>query len=317
LDPLFTRYIAYTDGHESGNVSMSASIDRLELVRVQDACIAAESRVGGKKRLALLTAALKEAARCGHETIVRMLLTWHEYAPRADCNQGEALMEAASGGHDAVVRLLLSWPGSAPRADIRKGYALTCAIRFGHEHVVRTLMAWPENAPRVTHDCYANFWAPVRDPLTMAAHVGNAALVRMLMETLPRQSPPQYNVVNRDYMIASALTQATHHEEIVRILLEGLDESRIIGDLGGHIGEAIMRAALCWHDDTVRTLWPVWERSNFRRGYFGYTYPSALYAKLVCRGKDWQISTARVERNKESFEIAIHNIREFSTFDEL
>ena len=191
-------------------------------------------------------------------------------------------MEAASGGHDAVVRLLLSWPGSAPRADIRKGYALTCAIRCGHEHVVRTLMAWPENAPRVTYDPYANFWAPVRDPLTMAAHVGNGALVRMLMETLPRQSPPQYNVVNRDYMIASALT----HEEIVHILLEGLDESRIIGDLGGHIGEAILRAALCWHDGTVRTLWPVWERSNFQRRYFGYTYSSAVYAKLVCQGKD-------------------------------
>ena len=265
----------------------SASIDRHELVRqliVHIECIAG---TGGKKRLAFLTAALKEAARCGHESIVRMLLMWHENAPRADCNQGEALMEAASGGHDDVVRLLLAWPGSAPPADIRKGYALARAIRCGHERVVRTLMAWPTNAPRVTHDCYANYWAPVRDPLTMAAHVGNEALVRLLMEKLPPPvGPTNAHVIDRNYMIGCALMQAGRHENVTQTLLEGLDESRVpyMGDL---IGESIMRAACDHRVGTVRMLWTFWEQSQFRIGYHGYMYPHELYAKLVCQGQDW------------------------------
>ena len=46
------------------------------------------------------------AARNGHTAVVRLLLTWPEHAPRADCKHSAALMWATLNGHEAVARLL-------------------------------------------------------------------------------------------------------------------------------------------------------------------------------------------------------------------
>ncbi len=71
--------------------------------------------------------------------VVRLLLSWPEHAPRADCLDGEALVNAAERGHVDMVRLLLSWPEHAPPADSRNGQALVFAAERGHVEVVRLL----------------------------------------------------------------------------------------------------------------------------------------------------------------------------------
>lgn len=68
---------------------------------------------------------------------MRTLLAWKEHAPTADCCGGEALVEAARGGHEAVVRMLLSQCRHAARADCQDGLALVAAAGGGHEAVVR------------------------------------------------------------------------------------------------------------------------------------------------------------------------------------
>ena len=51
-------------------------------------------------------AAAIRAGRPETEAIVRLLLSWPEHAPGADCMDGWALFAAAKGGHESIARLL-------------------------------------------------------------------------------------------------------------------------------------------------------------------------------------------------------------------
>ena len=42
--------------------------------------------------------------------IVKLLLTWPNNAPPANCLGGAALSLAAAGGHEALFDMLLTWP---------------------------------------------------------------------------------------------------------------------------------------------------------------------------------------------------------------
>lgn len=66
------------------------------------------------------------------EECMRVLLEWHEHAPRADCaGGGGALVAALMARAPDRVRLLLEWPEYAPRADCWGGAALYVAASNG------------------------------------------------------------------------------------------------------------------------------------------------------------------------------------------
>ncbi|KAF7502472.1 hypothetical protein GJ744_005687 [Endocarpon pusillum] len=85
--------------------------------------------------------ALQGAADRGDEAVVRLLLAHGADVNAKDQSGGTALQEAAIGGHKAVVRLLLAHGADVNTKSERGRTALQGAAVRGHEAVVRLLLA--------------------------------------------------------------------------------------------------------------------------------------------------------------------------------
>lgn len=115
-----------------------------------------------------LDEAVVQAARNGHQEVVRELMTLRAdrlspACPECRMVESEVLASAAASGNVALVRMLLEWPGRLIRADsseleIEEEYygwpcivdgALQRACANGHEPVVRLLLEWPNSPPRL------------------------------------------------------------------------------------------------------------------------------------------------------------------------
>ncbi|SCO92664.1 uncharacterized protein FRV6_16792 [Fusarium oxysporum] len=118
--------------------------------------------------------ALIEAARNGHETVVKLLLRHSSTTPRSSIYAGVALIEAAGDGHEVVVKVLLRHNTVASESSTNYGgQALIKAVDGGYDNIVDLLL----NAGVDTE-------APDglgRTPIFVAIRQGNVSLIQRLI----------------------------------------------------------------------------------------------------------------------------------------
>jgi ankyrin repeat protein len=183
---------------------------------------------------------LTNAARQGHEAVMRLLLAHGTYVDTMDELLGNtALMEAAEEGHEAVVRLLLVHGASVEIANVLSKSALTRAARRGHEAVVRLLLDH-----RSSVDASNDF----SNSAFIAAIVGGHKSVVQVF--LDRGTSYAHT---RDSLGSPALILAAQegHEAVVQLLL---DHKSSVDTDGNIMNSALRVAAWRGHQAVVRLL---------------------------------------------------------------
>jgi Ankyrin repeats (3 copies)/Ankyrin repeats (many copies) len=151
--------------------------------------------------------ALQQAAKNGHDVVVRLLLESGAKIGKESGESGNVLQVASAGGHEAVVRLLLEKGAEVNMESTHYGSPLQVASAGGHEAVVRLLL---ERGAEVnmgsTH--YGS-------PLQVASAGGHEAVVRLLLEK-------GANLGAEDGKGASALDFAIagDHQRVIRLLID-------------------------------------------------------------------------------------------------
>lgn len=126
------------------------------------------------RKLAQNSTAFNEAARNGHESVVRLLLE-SGWKPEPTKEGGpNPLTLAAQNGHTAVVQLLLA-PSAGPIPENNKSTALHRAAENGHESVVKVLLD-------AGVDAEAAYAKSKYLPLHLAAQRGHVAVVKQLLD---------------------------------------------------------------------------------------------------------------------------------------
>ena len=119
-------------------------------------------------------AQLVDAAKAGHEEVVRLLLDQGADVNRRCSWRSSPLAEAAKAGHEAVVRLLLDRGADMNSSGIWGNSPLAEAAEAGHEAVVRLLL--DRGADVNSSGTWGN------SPLAEAAEAGHEAVVRLLLD---------------------------------------------------------------------------------------------------------------------------------------
>ena len=119
------------------------------------------------------------AAESGHIDVMRLLLGFPRFAPRADCDDGMALVKATGNGHYDAVELLLGWPKYPPFANSsgtqgERGQALVEAAKGGHTSVMQLLLGQAKGA--ASANCQYG------KALVEAASRGHFEAARLLLE---------------------------------------------------------------------------------------------------------------------------------------
>jgi len=118
------------------------------------------------------------AAECGHEEVVRMLLTRQDINPDLAGTGWTPLLLAAKHGHGGVVKMLLERENVDPnRADTQYGRTpLSWAAGHGHEGAVKMLLDQGNVNPDHVDTIHG------RTPLSWAAEYGHEGVVKMLLD---------------------------------------------------------------------------------------------------------------------------------------
>ncbi|KAH3913242.1 hypothetical protein HBH56_113530 [Parastagonospora nodorum] len=153
---------------------------------------------------------LSQAAKKGHETVVRLLLqkdmTEHE---SSKTESYMALLLAAEAGNAAVVKLLLDAGRSNVDFDASStGAALLKAATLGHEHVVKLLLETTDIKVDVKDE-------HGHTPLLLAASRGKQAVVKLLLAT------GKVDLNSKGIYGDTSLFQAIDggHDEVVKLLV--------------------------------------------------------------------------------------------------
>jgi ankyrin repeat protein len=223
---------------------------------------------------------LAEAAKAGHEEVVRLLLDRgaavdgiEVYRRYMGNRRDVPLVEAAKAGHEEVVRLLLDRGAAVDGIEVSNGYMgnsrdvpLVEAAKAGHEEVVRLLL---NRGASVEGIVVSNGYMAVRRvPLVEAAGAEHEAVVQLLLDTYVSN---QFGVLRSHPLFAEAAE--ARYKAIERLLADPLDSRLVTAAIDGRISEvrrlleegvdinamtsrgtALSAAARVGHDCIVRLL---------------------------------------------------------------
>ena len=211
--------------------------------------------------------ALVLAAKKGSLEVMRILLDWPVFAPRADCFRGLALRESASGGHLPALELLISmWPRPYRRRHkrshrLKKSVMLDCALSAASSgpkahDVLKWILNRGETDPGLPRADAQNGAL-----LVASSRTGHIETVKLLL-SWPFH-PPQADCQNGEALVMAA---SKGHNDIAMLLLTH-DINAPRADCKD--GAALKAAVVGKHLTMIRILlsWPVnAPKANFGDG---------------------------------------------------
>ena len=184
------------------------------------------------------TSLLYFAARCGHKSIVEMLIDKGANINHAKNNGVTPLFIAAENGHKDIVEIFINKGTDINRAQYQGATPLLIAAENGHNDIVKMLI---ENGADINHAQNQG-----TTPLLVAAEKGHNHVVKMLIEKGAHINPAQNQGVT-PLLIAAQ----NGHNDIVKMLIKN----------GAHINQArndgvtpLLIAAQNGHNDIVKML---------------------------------------------------------------
>lgn len=157
---------------------------------------------------------IHQAAWCGHEKVVELLLQNGADPDPVNDNGVTPLWLAAQGGYDEIVGMILERDSPDKKIDVdvewktKERRPLHQAARYGHLKVSRLLLAKGADYDPVDSEGITPLW--------YAARNGNAELIRELLEAGAKVDVTPYGHSNQPIHVASR----NGHVEAVRVLLE-------------------------------------------------------------------------------------------------
>ncbi|KAJ5721500.1 uncharacterized protein N7483_009434 [Penicillium malachiteum] len=193
------------------------------------------------------------AAAEGHASVVDVFSTAGVFTDPKDENRQTPLFWASMKGYEAVVQQLLDMRNVDPDCADRFGRTpLFIAVQRGHETIARCLLKEAVN-PDAKHENSGDRHDPMsnRTALSVAAEVGLASIVKLLLET------GMVDTNSKDRFLQTPLSHAAErwHESVVKILLEnGADPylEAITKDMDGRM--PLTFAAENDHEKVVKLL---------------------------------------------------------------
>jgi ankyrin repeat protein len=185
--------------------------------------------------------ALSQAARNGHNAVVKLLLGIGAEFDSQDVDSRTPLLWAARNGHEAVVKLLIEKGANLEAKDEWGRTPLSWAARNGHEAVVKLLL-----------DKGANFEArdkiSGRTPLLWAARIGHEAVVKLLIEKCADLEANEGWGQRQTPLSCAAMNG---HEAVVKLLIDN-DANLEFKDEQGRT--PLLWAAINGHEAVVKLL---------------------------------------------------------------